>query len=142
MFYAISVAENLLIFGADVCNAFSKAHVRKQGFYLQPDHAFCEWWIHQGNPPIPDGFVIPVMRAMQGHPESPRLWEKWCNNMIKQHKFKPTTHKLCLYTGIWQGGKCYFKQQVDDFDFATPSIELATSFYNAIDDHLSMPIKQ
>ena len=73
MFYAISAAENLLIFGADVCNAFSEAPVPKQGFYLQPNRAFCEWWEYQGNPPNPEGYVIPVRRSMQGHPELPRL---------------------------------------------------------------------
>eukprot|EP00804_Cyclotella_cryptica_P012200 CCRYP_009883-RA/>CCRYP_009883-RA protein AED:0.21 eAED:0.21 QI:0/-1/0/1/-1/1/1/0/337 len=142
MFYAISAAENLLIFGADVCNAFSEAPAPKQGFYLQPDRAFCEWWIHQGNPPIPDGYVIPVRRAMQGHPESPRLWEKWCDNVIKQHHFTPTMHEPCLYTGIWHGKKCYFKRQVDDFEFGTSSVSLANSFYDAIDDHLTMTIKR
>ena len=142
MFYAISAAENLLIFGADVCNAFSEAPAPKQGFYIQPDRAFCDWWIHQGKPPIPEGYVIPVMRAMQGHPESPRLWEKWCDKMIKSHQFKPTTHEPCLYTGIWHGEKCYFKRQVDDFEFAAPSSKLAHLFYDAIDDHLTMPIKR
>ena len=142
MFYAISAAENLLIFGADVCNVFSEAPAPKQGFYIQPDRAFCEWWIHQGNPPIPDGYVIPVRRAMQGHPESPRHWEKWCDKMIQQHHFTPTTHEPCLYTGIWHGEKCYFKRQVDDFEFATSSVSLANSFYDAIDDHLTMPIKR
>eukprot|EP00804_Cyclotella_cryptica_P004273 CCRYP_013474-RA/>CCRYP_013474-RA protein AED:0.28 eAED:0.28 QI:0/-1/0/1/-1/1/1/0/231 len=132
----------MLIFGADVCNAFSKAPTPKQGFYLQPDRAFCEWWIHQGKAPIPEGYVIPVRRAMQGHLESPCLWEKWCDKMIQHHQFKPTTHEPCLYTGIWQGKKYYFKRQVDDFKFAAPSINLATSFYDAIDDHLAMPIKR
>eukprot|EP00804_Cyclotella_cryptica_P030736 CCRYP_009176-RA/>CCRYP_009176-RA protein AED:0.05 eAED:-0.06 QI:0/-1/0/1/-1/1/1/0/645 len=142
MFYAVSAAENLLIFGADVCNAFREAPAPKQGFYIQPDRAFSEWWLHQGREPIPEGYVIPVMRAMQGHPESPRLWEKWCDQMIKTHKFTPTTHEPCLYTGIWQGEKCYFKCQVDDFEFAAPSIKLAHMFYDALDDHLSMPIKR
>eukprot|EP00804_Cyclotella_cryptica_P024685 CCRYP_001671-RA/>CCRYP_001671-RA protein AED:0.29 eAED:-0.05 QI:0/0/0/0.33/1/1/3/0/660 len=119
-----------------------EAPAPKQGFYIQPDRAFSEWWIHQGREPIPDGYVIPVLRAMQGHPESPRLWEKWCDQMIKTHKFAPTTHEPCLYTGLWQGEKCYFKRQVDDFEFAAPSIELAHMFYDALDDHLSMPIKR
>eukprot|EP00804_Cyclotella_cryptica_P018023 CCRYP_008311-RA/>CCRYP_008311-RA protein AED:0.31 eAED:0.31 QI:0/0/0/1/1/1/2/0/220 len=107
MFYAVSAAENLLIFGADVCNAFSEAPAPKQGFYIQPDRAFSEWWIHQGREPIPDGYVIPVLRAMQGHPN----------------------RRDC--------GK-----SVDDFEFAAPSIELAHMFYDALDDHLSMPIKR
>jgi hypothetical protein len=109
LFYAIAATENLMIFGADVCNAFSEAPPPKQGFYIQPDRAFQEWWRAKGRGEIPAGTVIPVMRAMQGHPESPRLWEKWCDNMVKTLKFKPTTHEPCLYFGYLRGHKCYFK---------------------------------
>ena len=37
LFYAIAAAKNLLIFGANVSNAFTKAPPPKQGFYMQPD---------------------------------------------------------------------------------------------------------
>jgi hypothetical protein len=40
LFYAVAAAENLLIFGADVSNAFSEAPPPKQGFYIHPDKAF------------------------------------------------------------------------------------------------------
>ena len=43
LFYAISAAENYMIFGGDVSNAFSEAPPPKQGFYIQPDRAFREW---------------------------------------------------------------------------------------------------
>ena len=77
LFYAVSAAENLMIFGADVSNAFAEAPPPKQGFYIHPDRAFREWWVnHKKRPPIPDGAVIPILSAMQGHPESPCLWEK------------------------------------------------------------------
>ena len=93
MFYAITAAENLLIFAADVCNAFSEAPAPRQAFYLQPDRAFCEWWEARRNPPIPNGYVIPVCKAMQGHPESPCLYEKLCDKMIRTHGFQPTRHE-------------------------------------------------
>ncbi len=74
LFYAISAAENLLIFGADVSNAFAEATLPLQGFFIWPDRAFHDWLtIHLKRPPIPDGHVIPVLSAMQGYPESPRL---------------------------------------------------------------------
>ncbi len=74
LFYAVSAAKNLLILGSDVCNAFAKASPPKQGFYIRPDRAFNEWWEHHlKQPPIPPGHVIPVLSAMQGHPESPQL---------------------------------------------------------------------
>jgi hypothetical protein len=70
LFYGISAAENLLILGADVGNAFAEAPPPKQGFYILPDRAFHEWWEAKGFKPLKPGQVIPVMRAMQGHPES------------------------------------------------------------------------
>jgi hypothetical protein len=77
IFYAISVAENMLLYGVDVSNAFAEAPPPKQGFFIYPDMAFHDWWVNKkGKTPIPNGHVIPVLSAMQGHPESPRLWEK------------------------------------------------------------------
>jgi hypothetical protein len=46
LFYAVSAAENLLIFGADVSNAFAEAPPPKQGFYIHPDRAFRDWWVN------------------------------------------------------------------------------------------------
>jgi hypothetical protein len=74
LFYAIAAVENLLIFGADVSNAFAEAPPPNQGFYIHPDRAFHEWWVkHKKGPPIPPNHVIPILLAMQGHLESPRL---------------------------------------------------------------------
>jgi hypothetical protein len=74
LFYAVAAAENLLVFGADVSNAFAKAPPPKQGFFIRPYRAFTEWWVkHKHLPPIPPGHVVPILSVMQGHPESPRL---------------------------------------------------------------------
>jgi hypothetical protein len=61
MFYALAAAENMQVWGADVGNAFAEAPPPKQGFYIQPDWAFKEWWIARGRKPIEDKEVIPVM---------------------------------------------------------------------------------
>ncbi len=74
MFYAIATAENLLIYVADVSNAFAEAPPPKQGFFIHPDRAFNEWWTqHKYQPPIPAGHVIPILSTMHGHPKSPHL---------------------------------------------------------------------
>ncbi len=44
LFYVVAAAGNLLVFGSDICNAFAEAPPLKQGFYIQPDCAFNEWW--------------------------------------------------------------------------------------------------
>jgi hypothetical protein len=72
LFYAISAAKNMLIFGDDVSNAFAEAPPPKQGFFIRPDKAFRDWWIlHKHRPPIPEGYIFPILSAMQGRPKSP-----------------------------------------------------------------------
>jgi hypothetical protein len=109
IFYVVTAAENLIIFGADVSNAFAEAPPPKQGFYIQPDKALCDWWVnHKKRDPIPQGAVIPVLLAMQGHPESPRLWEKHADRILRKIGLFPTTHEPCLYLGIINGQRVLF----------------------------------
>jgi hypothetical protein len=96
IFYAIAAAENLLVFGADVSNAFGEAPPPKQGVYIRPDNAFKEWYLKRYGKTIPDGWVVPVLAAMQGHPESPRLWEKHCDRILQKIGLLPTTHEPSL----------------------------------------------
>jgi hypothetical protein len=143
LFYAISAGENLLVFGADVSNAFAEAPPPKQGFYVRPDKAFREWWeIHKGRPPIPPGHVIPALSAMQGHPESPRLWEKHADAILRDLGLTPTTHEPCLYSGVIEGKRIIFKRQVDDFAIAAPDETTANILIDLIDDNLSIPLKR
>ena len=101
LFYAVPAGENMLVFGADVSNAFSKAPPRKQRFYIRPDRAFHEWWtIHEQQPPLPHGHIIPINLAMQGHPKSPRLWEKHADGILRDIGLRPTVHEPCLYSGF------------------------------------------
>jgi hypothetical protein len=59
LLYAFAVAENLLVFGADVSNAFTKAPPPKQPFFIRPDKAFHEWWVNRlKHDPIPPGHII------------------------------------------------------------------------------------
>jgi hypothetical protein len=105
LFYAV----DLLVYGADVSNAFAEAPPPKQGFFICPDCAFNEWWVnHKQLPPIPLGHVIPVLSAMQGHPESPRLWEKHANETLQEIRLTPTVHEPCLYLGTINGQRILF----------------------------------
>jgi hypothetical protein len=133
LFYGILAAENLLVFGADVSNAFSEAPPPKQGFYIQPGRAFEEWWTAQGFTPLEPG--------QQGHPESSRLWEKHIDRVIRKYNFQPTVHEPCLYSGVINGKRCIFKRQVDDFALVMEKAETAHKFFDMIDNKLTMPMK-
>ncbi len=129
LFYAVAAAENLLVFGAVVSNAFAEAPPPKQGFYIRPDKAFNDWWVqHKKSTPIPTGHVIPVLSAMQGHPESPRLWEKHANAILRELELTPTVHEPCLYLGNVAGKRVIFKRQVDDFSIAAPDKKTADNW--------------
>jgi hypothetical protein len=104
LFYVVFAAENMLIFGADVSNAFAEAPPPKQPFFIRLDRAFNEWWTnHLKRPAIPPGHIIPVLKAMQGHPESPRLWEKHADKILRELGLVPTVHEPCLYSGVFHG---------------------------------------
>jgi hypothetical protein len=140
IFYSIVVAECLLILGADVSNAFAKAPPPKQGFYIIPD---LDWWVnHKKCPPIPNGHVIPILSAMQGHPESPRLWEKHADAILQEIGLTPTTHEPCLYTGVINGSGVIFLRQVNDFAIATSDPKTSESLLDMLDERLTIPIKQ
>jgi hypothetical protein len=145
LFYAVAAAENLLVYGADVSNTFAEAPPPKQGFFIRPDRAFNEWWVqHKHLPPIPPSRVIPVLSAMQGHPESPRLWEKHADEILREIRLTPTIHELCLYSGVinCQRQRVLFMRQVDNFAIAAPEARTADILMDLIDDKLKIPIKR
>jgi hypothetical protein len=132
IFYSISAAENLLIFGEDVSNAFAKALPPKQGYYIMPNKDFLEWWVnHKKRPPITDGHVIPILSAMQDHPESLHLWEKHADAILQELGLTPTMHKPCLYTGVFNCKQVVFLQQVNDFAIATFWTPRQLTFYSS-----------
>ena len=142
IFYSVAAVENLVVYGADATNAFGEAGAPKQGFYVYPDAAFRSWWTdHLGNPPIPEGHVIPVNRALQGHPESPRLWEKHIDAILRKLGLTPTIHEPCLYSGIINNERILFMRQCDDFACAAPNSTTCQMLFDMIDDHLDLPLK-
>ena len=79
---------------------------------------------------------------MQGHPESPRLWEKHADNILRNIGLTPTVHKPCLYSGRIARKRVIFKLKVDNFAIAAPNAHTADILLDMIDDALSMPFKQ
>jgi hypothetical protein len=142
LFYTIAAVENLLIFGADISNAFAEAPPPKQGFYIYPDKAFHDWCVkHKQRPPIPPGHVIPILLAMQGHLEAPHLWEKHVDAILHKLGLIPTVHKPCLHCGIVNGKWILLKRQVDNFAIAAPDAKTANILLDMLDDKLTIPIK-
>ncbi len=134
LFYAVAAAKNLLVYGADISNAFAKASPPKQLFYIRPDCAFNEWWVqHKNCPPIPSGQVIPILLG---------LWEKHVDEILREIGLTPTVHKPCLYSGVINDNRVLFMRQVDDFAIATLDEHTSEILMDMIDDKLKIPIKR
>jgi hypothetical protein len=142
--------RGLVAYVADCSNAFAEAPPPKHPLFMHIDEAYHDWWVnHLGKPPIPpDKTVVGVQNAIQGHPESPRLWEKMIDCILRDIGLQPTKHEPCLYKGIYQGKYTMFMRQADDFaiatdcnDTATALInDTATALINDINQHLCLPI--
>ena len=142
IFYGTCAAENLLVYGSDASNAFAEAGPPRQGINLFIDRSFREWWVSKGRPPIPDGWVVPLLSAMQGHPESPRLWERHIDKIIRKLGLTPTTHEPCLYSGVIDGKRVLLLRQVDDFAVGAPDAKTCDLVFDMMDKHLKIPLKR
>ena len=143
LFWALVAKEGLIAVGADVTNAFAEAPPPKAPLYLYIDEAFRQWWTeHLGNEPIPpECNVVRVHNAIQGHPESPRLWEKHIDGILRLLGLKPTTHEPCLYAGYIDEHRLLFLRQVDDFAVAATTKEAALNLITRINNHMRMEVK-
>ena len=143
IFWAAAAAKNLIVQGADASNAFAEADAPKHPLYVRVNEPYRQWWTeHLNKTPIPPGYVLPVNKALQGHPEAPRAWATKIDQILQQHlNLKPTTHEPCLYHGIHKGKEILFLRQVDDFAVAAETNEIATDVINTIDKYMTIKIK-
>jgi hypothetical protein len=79
---------------------------------------------------------------MQGHPESPRLWEKHADQILCKLGIHPTTYEPCLYLGIIAGHRVLFLRQVDDFAIACEHKSTNNILLDILDNELTIPLKQ
>jgi hypothetical protein len=142
LFFALSALENKLVFGADVSNAFAEADAPAQVYYMRVDTQFSTWHQSQGHPPIPSGFVIPINKNLQGHPEAPRQWSRHIDRILQSYSFRPTVHAPCLYRALIDTEHVLFLRQVDDFAIATNHEDLYTRICNDLDSKLLVPMKR
>ncbi len=75
LFWAIAAIKNKLVFGSDAVNAFAEDPPPKLPLYLKVDAAYRNWYKKKTNIDLPSDSYVRVNQAIQGHPESPRLWQ-------------------------------------------------------------------
>ena len=141
VFWALAALYGYVVYGADATNAFAEAPPPKAPLYVIVDKQYQDWWMNvTKQAPIPKGYVLPVKHALQGHPESPRLWAKKIHDIFTNIGFKNTTHEPCIYTGIFKGNRLFLLRQVDDFALAAPLQQTANEIFEQIQHFLTQPL--
>ncbi len=146
IFWAATAINNFVTIGADVSNAFAEAPAPKAPLYVEIDQPYREWYSkkYPDRPPLDKNLVLPVHGALQGHPESARLWAILIDNIIRNLNLQPCSHEPCLYyTNNFNntGKKLLFLRQVDDFAISCEDAQTALDVIETIDSKMTVRIK-
>jgi hypothetical protein len=123
IFWAAAASKNFIVQGANASNVFAEADAPKIPLYVRVNEQYREWWTEKMKPgDFPSNYVLPVHKALQGHPEAPWAWAMLIDKILKDKLYlKATSHELCLYYGKFNGKDILFLQQVDGFAVASAS---------------------
>jgi len=141
LFFALAAIHGLIILIADTTNAFQQSLPPTEQCYLQVDDAYCSWYKKHFHIDLnPTNHVVPLNKALQGHPEAGALWEHMIVGILEDEVgFRSTTHERNLYQGEINGKLLLVCHQVDDFAIATRDPRMADILIDKIKMHVSQP---
>ena len=144
LFVALSAHLGFPIYGGDAKDAYAHSPPPENPTYVSIDDAYAEWYEHRFNKKVDRSHVLPVLHALQGHPESGRLWEQHINSILTSPElgFRHTTHDRTIYSAVFDGVTVLLLRQVDDFALACPDEALAKRIYGIIGSKLQLPSEE
>ena len=114
LFFALCTHEGFIALKVDATNAYANSPPPDQPTFVFIDDQYADWHLARYGIVVSKDMVLPVQHALQGHPESGALWEKFVNSVIARHGFIATTHERSIYQGIYKGHRMLICRQVDD----------------------------
>jgi deoxyuridine 5'-triphosphate nucleotidohydrolase len=147
VFWAATAINNFIVIGADAANAFAEAPAPVAPLYVYADEQYKAWYhkTYPDRPPIPTGSVMRVKKALQGHPESPRLWAQLIDKIILNLNLKPCKHEPNLYytdNYMNTGKRVLFLRQVDDFAVSCQDRSTAQDVISQINSKMTIEVKE
>ena len=139
LFFALAANMSYLVYGGDAQDAYAHSPPPAEPTYVAIDDAYADWYENKYGKKIDRSLVLPVLHALQGHPESGRLWEEHINPILESIGFRHTTHDRCIYSAVIDDVPILLLRQVDDFSLASPTEEIAKRIYKTIGDRLQLP---
>jgi hypothetical protein len=141
LFFALCALLGFVVYGGDAKDAFAHSPPPNIPTFVAIDDAYFEWFLLRFGIRLNRDYVLPVCHALQGHPESGRLWEAHINAILSSPSFgfRSTTHDRSIYSGSFLGTPILLLRQVDDFALAAPSEDVAVAFYRQVGLELQLP---
>ncbi len=99
MFFAICAARGYVICFGDIHNAYQQSPPPSIDCFLEIDDAIEDWYYRKFGVKLNClKEVLPLHKALQGHPKAGALWEHMILDiLINKLGFKTTTHERSLY---------------------------------------------
>jgi len=141
LFFALAARENYRVYGGDAQDAYAHSPPPETPTFVSIDDAYTDWHEHRFKKKLDRSLVLPVFHALQGHPESGKLWEKHITAILRSPKFgfKSTTHDRSTHSATFEGTKILLLCQVDDFAVACPNEDLGKRLHDQIGKALQLP---
>ena len=113
--FALAAELTFLLSCWDAKDAFVNSQAPEVPTFMMIDNQYYEWHFHCFRKKLDKSCVLPVLRALQEHPESGKLWEQHINNILMSQtfNFKHTTHDRTIYQTTFKGNKVLLIQMVD-----------------------------
>jgi hypothetical protein len=132
LFFALSAAMGFVVMGADCTNAYANSPSPTQATYVRIDDAYADWYRSRHGKEVDRSLVLPVLKALQGHPEAGALWEKHINKILEDLDIVYTTHERSIYRGKIDGKVVLLCRQVDDLAVACSDPSVAQGLIDSI----------
>jgi len=142
LFIAPCAADNLTIYSGDAKDAFAHSLGPSMPTFMKFDNAFRDWYLERTGKLLDNDLVLPVLRALQGHPKAAHLWEEHISAILKDVGFRNTVHEKNIYTGHFCGEKVLLVCQVDDFAVGCRQESTAQSVFQISGPSLHCTTKQ
>ncbi|KAI2511653.1 Reverse transcriptase (RNA-dependent DNA polymerase) [Fragilaria crotonensis] len=123
LFFALCAHEGYVSLKVDATNAYANSPPPNQPTFVVIDDQYADWYLARHGTVVSREMVLPVQHALQGHPESGALWEKFVNSVIARHGFTSTTHERSLYQGTYKGHRMLICRQVDDMAIGCVNVD-------------------
>jgi Reverse transcriptase (RNA-dependent DNA polymerase) len=141
MFFALCATMDMIVYGADAANAFANSPPPSRPTFVNIDDAYWEWYKERHGIELDRSLVLPVLHALQGHPESGHLWEQLIDGILLELGLKSTTHERNLYRGTVSDVPVLVCRQVDDLAIGSSTESAYDAVIKFIGSHVEL-VKQ